>query len=178
MRQTNDLSLSEPGGPAKDTTTGATDRARLGKLRDYLRELQTTALGLDFSDKGRATICQRFQVSNDELAAAVAAVRAPRPGRPTPELLAAIGAAVAGRPTAEEGVLPAPALVNSRNKAEIESDFSEAHSRAKAGEKSEFSESLKREIDGIKTEQPPTPELLAAIGAAVGYPNGKGGKVC
>lgn len=95
MRQTNDLStLNGPGGPAKDTTTGATDRARLSKLREHLRGLLGTAWGLDFTDKGRANLCRRFSVSPDELATAVARLQAPRPGAPSPELLRTIGAAV------------------------------------------------------------------------------------
>lgn len=80
----NDLNtLRLPGEQAKGTTPA---RAR---LRAFLRGLPSLA----FSDKGRATVCQRFGVSDDELTAAVAAL-AVRPGRPTPELLHLIGTAV------------------------------------------------------------------------------------
>lgn len=83
----NDLNtLSLPGQQAKGTTPAAPDRAR---LLAYLRGLPSLA----FSDKGRATVCQRFGVSDDELTAAVVALQA-RPGRPTPELLHLIGTAV------------------------------------------------------------------------------------
>lgn len=78
--------LNLPGGQAKDTSATAPPQAR---LLAYLRGLPSLA----FSDKGRATVCQRFGVSDDELTAAVAALLA-RPGRPTPELLHLIGTAV------------------------------------------------------------------------------------
>jgi len=48
----------------------------------------------DFTEKGRANICQRFRVSNDELAAAVAVLQSPRPNQPTPELLPTIAKAI------------------------------------------------------------------------------------
>ena len=82
--------LNLPGQQAKDNPTGATNRVRLAALRGYLRGLPS----LDFSDKGRAHVCARFGLNEDELSAAVAAMQA-RPGRPTAALLRTIGAAVA-----------------------------------------------------------------------------------
>ena len=73
----------------KDNAPAATNRVRLAALRGYLRGLPS----LDFSNKGRATICARFGLREDELSAAIAAMPA-RPGRPT-ALLHTIGAAVA-----------------------------------------------------------------------------------
>ena len=78
------------GEQAKDTAPAATNRVRLAALRGYLRGLPS----LDFSDKGRANVCARFGLNEDELNAAVAALQA-RPGRPTAALLHTIGAAVA-----------------------------------------------------------------------------------
>ncbi len=78
--------LSLLGEQAKGTTSAAPPQAR---LRAFLRGLPSLA----FSDKGRATICQRFGVSDDELTAAVAALQT-RPGRPTRELLRIVGTAV------------------------------------------------------------------------------------
>lgn len=77
--------LSLLGEQAKVNTSDATTRAR---LVNYLRGLPS----LDFSDKGRATICQRFGVNADELAAAIA--QQARPGRATAALLRTIGAAI------------------------------------------------------------------------------------
>ncbi len=92
----NDLNtLSLPGEQAKGTTLTVPDRAR---LLAYLRGLPSLA----FSYKGRATICQRFGVGDDELAAAVAALLA-HPSRPTPELLRTIGTAVGRGHHATEG---------------------------------------------------------------------------
>ena len=82
--------LNLPGQQAKDTPTGATNRVRLAALRGYLRGLPS----LDFSDKGRANVCARFGLNENELSAAVAAMQA-RPGRPTAAFLCTIGAAVA-----------------------------------------------------------------------------------
>ena len=82
--------LNVLGEHLKDTTPGATNRVRLAALRGYLRGLPS----LDFSDKGRAHVCARFGLSEEELSAAVAAMRS-RPGRPTATLLRTIGAAVA-----------------------------------------------------------------------------------
>jgi hypothetical protein len=76
---------------AKVTPTGATNRARLARLNDYLRGLPH----YNFTQKGCANICQRFGVSTDELTAAVAVLQSPQPAQPTPELLHIIGAAVA-----------------------------------------------------------------------------------
>ena len=78
------------GEQAKDTTPAAHNRVRLAALRGYLRGLPS----LDFSGKGRANVCARFGLNEDELSAAVAALQA-RPGRPTAALLRTIGAAVA-----------------------------------------------------------------------------------
>ena len=78
------------GQQAKDTTPAATNRVRLAALRGYLRGLPS----LDFSNKGRANVCARFGLNEDELSAAIAAMQA-RPGRPTATLLRTIGAAVA-----------------------------------------------------------------------------------
>lgn len=91
MRANDQNTLHLLGEQAKVTTTGVTNRARLARLHDYLRGLPYN----DFTEKGRANICQRFGVSADELAAAVAVMQSPRPGQPTPELLRLIGAAVA-----------------------------------------------------------------------------------
>lgn len=82
--------LNVLGKHLKDTTPGATNRVRLAALRGYLRGLPS----LDFSNKGRANVCARFGLNEDELNAAVAAMQA-RPGRPTAALLRTIGAAVA-----------------------------------------------------------------------------------
>ena len=74
----------------KDNPTGATNRVRLAALRGYLRGLPS----LDFSNKGRANVCARFGLNEDELSAAVIVMQS-RPGRPTATLLRTIGAAVA-----------------------------------------------------------------------------------
>ena len=91
------------GEQAKDTTPTATNRVRLAALRGYLRGLPS----LDFSNKGRANVCARFGLNEDELNAAVAALQA-RPGRPTAALLRTIGAAVAAshHTTATGGAAP------------------------------------------------------------------------
>ena len=91
------------GEQPKDTTPAATNRVRLAALRGYLRGLPS----LDFSDKGRANVCARFGLNEDELNAAVAALQA-RPGRPTAALLHTIGAAVAAshRTNATGGAAP------------------------------------------------------------------------
>ena len=81
--------LNVLGEHGKDTMPAATNRVRLAALRGYLRGLPS----LDFSNKGRANICARFGLSEDELNAAVAALQA-RPARPTAALLRTIGAAV------------------------------------------------------------------------------------
>ena len=90
MRTNDQIPLSSPRKQAKGTTTGATNRARLARLHDYLRGLPY----YDFTEKGRANICQRFGVSADELDAAVAALQSPRPSQPTPTLLRTIATAV------------------------------------------------------------------------------------
>ena len=82
--------LNLPGKQAKDNPTGATNRVRLAALRGYLRGLPS----LDFSNKGRANVCARFGLSEEELSAAVAAMQA-RPGRASATSLRTIGAAVA-----------------------------------------------------------------------------------
>ena len=93
---TNDRhALSLPGEQAKDTAAPTPSQAR---LLAYLRGLPSLAL----SDKGRAHVCQRFQVGADELAAAVAALAA-RPGRPTPALLRTIATAVGHHASGGEG---------------------------------------------------------------------------
>lgn len=86
--------LSMLGEQAKVTTS-----ARLPKsqLLAYLRGLPSQ----DFSEKGRANICRRFGVTEDELTTAVAALQ-PRRSAPTPELLRTIGEAV-GRYNARGG---------------------------------------------------------------------------
>ena len=61
--------LNLPGQQAKDTTPAAHNRVRLAALRGYLRGLPS----LDFSNKGRANVCARFGLNEDELSAAVAA---------------------------------------------------------------------------------------------------------
>lgn len=81
---------------AKVTTSTSTDRAR---LTAFLRGL----ISLDFSEKGRANICQRFAVSADELDTAIAALRRPRPSAPAAELLYAIGTAVSCTSKAKGG---------------------------------------------------------------------------
>ena len=81
------------GRHGEDTAPGESDRARLGKLRDYLRGLPS----LDFTPKGRINVCRRFYCTDDELSAAVAALQSPRPNAPTPELLYTISAAVGHR---------------------------------------------------------------------------------
>ena len=82
--------LNVLGEHNKDNAPAATNRVRLAALRGYLRGMPS----LDFSNKGRATVCARFRLREDELSAAIAAISA-RPGRPTPALLHAIGATVA-----------------------------------------------------------------------------------
>lgn len=93
--------LNVLGEHDKATTTGATDRARLGKLRDYLRGLHS----LDFTEKGRANVCRRFYVSDDELSTAISALQSPRPNTPTPALLHTIGAAIGHHTTGKEAAL-------------------------------------------------------------------------
>ena len=82
--------LNVLGEHNKDNARAATNRVRLAALRGYLRGLPS----LDFSNKGRATVCARFGLREDELSAAIVAMSA-RPGRPTRALLHTIGAAVA-----------------------------------------------------------------------------------
>ena len=74
----------------KGNDPAATNRVRLAALRGYLRGLPS----LDFSNKGRANVCSRFRLKDDELSAAIAAISA-RSGRPTAALLHTIGSAVA-----------------------------------------------------------------------------------
>jgi hypothetical protein len=80
----------------KDTIVGPTNRVIMEALSGCLRRL----IGLKFLYKGRATIYNRFLVTADELAEAMAALQV-RPGQPTPALLHIIGAAVyrANKPT-------------------------------------------------------------------------------
>ena len=82
--------LNVLGEHNKDNTPAATNRVRLAALRGYLRGLPS----LDFSNKGRVTVCARFGLREDELSAAVAAMQT-RPGRLAAALLPTIGAAVA-----------------------------------------------------------------------------------
>ena len=67
--------LNVLGEHLKDTTPAAHNRVRLAALRGYLRGLPS----LDFSNKGRANICARFGLNEDELSAAVAAMQARPP---------------------------------------------------------------------------------------------------
>jgi len=87
------------GGQPKSTTAGAPERARLAQLRTYLRGLPS----LDFTVKGRANVCRRFGVAEQQLLDAVATLQRLRPSAPSSELLRIIGAAVAAANTPEEG---------------------------------------------------------------------------
>jgi hypothetical protein len=91
MSTSNRMTLNLLGEQAKVTTTDATNRARLDRLKDYLRGLPY----YNFTEKGRANICQRFRVSNDELTTALSVLQSHRHSHSTPELLRIIGVAVA-----------------------------------------------------------------------------------
>ena len=71
----------------KITTSTPNNRAQLAK---YLRGLPS----LDFSEKGRANVCQRFKVSADEFADVIATLQRPLRNAPSAELLGVIGIAV------------------------------------------------------------------------------------
>jgi hypothetical protein len=72
---------------AKITTPTSNNRTQLTK---YLRGLPS----LDFSEKGRANVCQRLKVSVEELADVLATLQRPRRNAPSAELLGTIGIAV------------------------------------------------------------------------------------
>lgn len=71
----------------KITTPASNNLAQLTK---YLRGLPS----LDFSEKGRANVCQRFKVSAEEFADVLATLQRPRHNAPSADLLGVIGIAV------------------------------------------------------------------------------------
>jgi hypothetical protein len=87
MRANGLHTLNLLGGQAKDKKIDAINRVRIAALSGYLRGLPS----LDFSAKGRATICARFKVNADELAEAVTAQQS-HSGRFTPALKRTTGA--------------------------------------------------------------------------------------
>jgi hypothetical protein len=76
------------GEQVKGNTNEATNNIALSQLRTYLRNLPSLSL----SEKGRANVCQRFKITDAELAATLAKLQ--RPNAPTDELLSIIGTAV------------------------------------------------------------------------------------
>lgn len=70
------------------TPSATTNNIALSQLRTYLRNLPSLSL----SEKGRANVCQRFKITDEELAATLAKLQ--RPNAPTDELLGIIGTAV------------------------------------------------------------------------------------
>jgi hypothetical protein len=79
--------LNVLGEHDKATATGDSNLARLTK---YLRGLPS----LNFSDKGRATICQRFGIEPEGLDTAIAATQQRHSNAPALELLRVIGRAI------------------------------------------------------------------------------------
>lgn len=79
MSTDNRFVLNLLGEQVKSTNQNTSAHAR---LRDYLRGLPSFAL----SEKGRAHVCHRFDVSDEELAAALSE-QAARQGQPTNDLL-------------------------------------------------------------------------------------------
>lgn len=96
---TNDRNtLDLLGEQAKDTQKSASDSTRFTQLRNYLRGLHSLAL----SEKGRAHVCHRFDVSDEELAAALAEQEA-RQGQPVHDLLHITTTALSGNASASGG---------------------------------------------------------------------------
>jgi hypothetical protein len=81
----------------EDTTSSATNRIKISRLRTFLRNLHSLSL----SEKGRANVCQRFKITDEELAATLAKLQ--RPNAPTDELLSIIGTAVTRTSKGKEG---------------------------------------------------------------------------
>ena len=79
--------LNVLGEHDKDALVGLTNRVIMAAVSGYLRRFPS----LSFSDKGRATICNRSRVTADELAEAMAALQV-HSGQPIPTLLRTIGA--------------------------------------------------------------------------------------
>lgn len=89
MQQTNDpKAFFLLGEQVKGTPNKATNNIALSQLRTYLRNLPSLSL----SDKGRANVCRRFKITDEELAATLAKLQ--RSNAPTDELLGIIGTAV------------------------------------------------------------------------------------
>ena len=74
--------LSVLGEQAKDIKKKPSSSTRLSELRNYLRGLPS----LELSEKGRAHVCHRFDVSEQELAAALSE-QATRQSQPANDLL-------------------------------------------------------------------------------------------
>lgn len=90
--------LSVLGEQAKDIKKKPSSSTRLSELRNYLRGLPS----LELSEKGRAHVCHRFDVSEQELAAALSE-QATRQGQPANDLLHITTTALGGLVSASGG---------------------------------------------------------------------------